>query len=52
MTRQPVVTGNKLNVHKAFRRRPGRPLNVTINDSYDFIVIGRTFVLKIEKIII
>ena len=24
----PVDTGRKLNVHKTFRRRPGRPLNV------------------------
>ena len=24
----PVDTGRKLNVHKAFRRRPGRLLNV------------------------
>ena len=24
----PVDTGRKLNVHKMFRRRPGRPLNV------------------------
>ena len=24
----PVDTGSKLNVHKAFRRRPGRFLNV------------------------
>ena len=27
-SQDPVDTGRKLNVHKTFRRRPGRPLNV------------------------
>ena len=28
VTHAPVVTGRKLNVHKTFRKRPGRLLNV------------------------
>ena len=30
----PVYTGSKLNVHKTFRRRPGRPLNVLCTFNY------------------
>ena len=40
----PVITGRKLNVHKTFRRRPGRPLNVlctfSLRPVYTGVLVG------------
>ena len=37
----PVDTGRKLNVHKTFRRRPGRLLNVLCTFNYVLYLQGR-----------
>ena len=38
----PVDTGRKLNVHKTFRRRPGRLLNVLCTFNLRPVSTGRT----------
>ena len=43
-----VDTGRKLNVHKTFRRRPGRPLNVLCTFSLRPVSTGRIFNCKKE----
>ena len=43
----PAVTGRKLNVHKTFRRRPGRLLNVFCTFNLRHVVEwGRTICIK------
>ena len=42
----PVDTGRKLNVHKAFRRRPGRLLNVLCMLNLRPVSTGVLFLLK------
>ena len=39
--RSPVDTGRQLNVHKTFRRRPGRPLNVLCTFNLRPVSTGR-----------
>ena len=39
----PVDTGRKLNVHKTFKRRPGRLLNVLCAFSLCPVSTGKTF---------
>ena len=47
----PVDTGRKLNVHKTFRRRPGRPLNVlcTFNVRLPRTILVTLNLLNIKK---
>ena len=40
MVTVPVDTGRKLNLHKTFRRRPGRPLNVLCTFNLRPVSIG------------
>ena len=39
----PVDTGRKLNVHKTFRRRPGRFLNVLCTFNLHPVSTGKAF---------
>ena len=45
----PVDTGRKLNVHKTFRRRPGRLLNVLCTFNLRPVSTGE---LKLEKMFV
>ena len=46
----PVDTGRKLNVHKTFRRRPGRLLNVLCTFNLRPVSTGHIKKEQIEKI--
>ena len=44
-TNNPVDTGRKLNVHKTFRRRPGRLLNILCTLNLRPVSTGKTYKL-------
>ena len=45
----PVDTGRKLNVHKAFRRRPGRLLNVLCTFNLRLVSTGTKRCSKVKN---